>query len=110
MLVGRACAAQPSVAPKGALLRYDFALRSESNGWLMHSQLRARVVSQYEEPIPVKGFRRFWGLFWPLFDSKLGGNILGVDIYLSEFKSWEFGNAGAPDLKKLSDVEAAQLD
>ncbi|MBI3508425.1 MAG: hypothetical protein HY069_02155 [Chlamydiia bacterium] len=38
----------PPLPLKGALLRYDFALRSESIGWLMHSQLRARVVSQNE--------------------------------------------------------------
>jgi len=32
----------------GALLCFDFTLRSEAAGWLMHSQLRARVVSQDE--------------------------------------------------------------
>ena len=27
------------------------------------------------EPIPVMGLRRFCGLFWPFFDSKIGGHI-----------------------------------
>jgi hypothetical protein len=27
------------------------------------------------EPVPVKRLRRFWGLFWPLFDSFRGGSI-----------------------------------
>jgi len=32
------------------------------------------------EPIQVKGVRRIFGLFWPIFDQKIGGYILAVDI------------------------------
>ncbi len=33
-----------------------------------------------------------------------------VELYTNEFKSWEFGKAGAADLGERSDAEAAQLE
>ena len=34
--------------------------------------------------------------------------VLLAAIYTNEFKIWEFGNAGAPDLKQWNGDEAAQ--